>query len=107
MDLLTVLTHEMGHLLDFGHDATWSVMDGDLEAGTRAVPQQAATTAAPGKTISMAAKETMVFDEERGAFHDLLQGALGDWTSGRAGQRGLSTLTDRQREEDPFWLVEV
>jgi hypothetical protein len=82
-------------------------MDSDLAAGTRAVPQQDATVNAPGKTISMAATEAMVFDEGQGVFHDLLKGALGDWANGRAAERGLKTTNDRQREEDPFWLMEV
>ena len=107
MDLLTVLTHEMGHVLGFDHDAAWSVMDADLDAGTRILPQKAATVAAPGKTISMAAKETMVFDEGQGVFRDLLRGALGNWTDGRAGQRGASFANNLEREEDPFWMVEM
>ena len=37
MDLLSVVTHEMGHVLGFDHDdaATFTVMDEDLEAGSR------------------------------------------------------------------------
>jgi hypothetical protein len=106
MDLLTVLTHEMGHVLGFDHDAAWSVMAADLDAGTRILPQKAATVATP-KTISMTAKETLVFDEGQGVYHDLLRGTLGNWTDGRAGQRGKPFASNLQKEEDPFWLVEV
>ena len=37
MDLLTVLMHELGHVLGFGHDGE-GVMYEPLAAGTRSVP---------------------------------------------------------------------
>jgi hypothetical protein len=82
-------------------------MDQDLEVGTRALPQPTADTVAPGRTIAMAAKESLVFDEVHGVFHELLQGKLVDSTLGGAAGREPSTFTDRKRKEDAFWLVEV
>ena len=105
--LVVLLTHEMGHLLGFDHEASWSVMDADLDAGTRILPQESATAEAPGKAVSMAARETLVFDEGQGVFRDLLRGTLGNLTDGRAGQRGATFASNLEREEDPFWMVEV
>src|SRR5262249_31004958 len=38
MDLLTVVTHEVGHLLGFEHDATGDVMEPALRPGERLTP---------------------------------------------------------------------
>lgn len=100
MDLLTVLTHEMGHLLGFGHDAAWPVMDGDLEAATRVLPKQAATSSAPGKAVALVAKVSPLFDEGYETFRELVQGAVQNWTEDLAGERGGMLLADRQRKED-------
>jgi hypothetical protein len=59
MDLLTVVSHEIGHLLGFGdNEAGFAVMNEDLEAGTRilldAKPSVRAATAASTGTGSVA-----------------------------------------------------
>jgi len=106
MDLLTALTQNREQHFGFDHAASPSAMANGLEEQAPLLPQEAAAVAAPGKTISMAARETLVFDEGQGVFRDLLQGVLTDLASDRAA-KGLSTLTDRHHEEDPFWLIEV
>jgi hypothetical protein len=107
MDLLTTLTHEIGHLLGYNHATSWAVMDQDLEVGTRALPKPTADAVAPRRAFTMAAKESLVFDEVHGVFHDLLQGKLVDCALGGTAAHGQSAFTDRKRKEDAFWLVEV
>ncbi len=110
MDLLTVLTHEMGHILGFDHDASWSVMDNDLDAGSRVLPQNHDTAPVPAKTVAMAARETMVFEEGKGVFRQLLPGTLPP--AARSGHGlghydGPSSGAGWPLAEDAFWVLEI
>src|SRR5439155_23806732 len=59
MDLLTVVTHELGHLLGFGDTATAGIMFGTLTPGVRVLPEPTGlfATASPsmqiGSTLSL------------------------------------------------------
>jgi len=53
MDLLTVVMHEIGHVLGFDHDApdTGALMEETLDAGTRRLPGAAAVTSAGTQSV--------------------------------------------------------
>jgi hypothetical protein len=60
MDLLSVVTHEIGHMLGFGHDdaARYTVMDNVLDAGVRHLPGKTVASAKTGlKSMSVVVKE--------------------------------------------------
>lgn len=66
MDLLTGITHELGHVIGLGHDDAAAFMAAGLEPGVRLAPAFADGKAAPAAAV----QETpaRLFDEARGAF---------------------------------------
>ena len=50
MDLLTVVMHEMGHILGYADTTDSTGMDGELTTGTRLTPLTAATSVVAEKT---------------------------------------------------------
>jgi hypothetical protein len=92
MDLLTVVTHEIGHLLGFGHEdeAAARVMDDDLEAGVRYLLEKTGFDADPDAPISDAmlkelAAQAVAFDlgtgDGAGGSVDWQAGAAEGWTA--------------------------
>ncbi len=74
MDLLTVVMHELGHVLGYEHMDGNGLMDATLDAGERIVPADVSALAKKGKNNGNGngAKETLtlVFDESSGKFVD-------------------------------------
>src|SRR5262249_3125005 len=59
MDLLTVVTHELGHVLGFEHGAT-GVMEANLSAGVRLLPAPVALGEPPAATPGLVARASAV-----------------------------------------------
>src|SRR5207245_5646684 len=62
MDLLSVVTHELGHALGFDHDAGNDVMAPTLQAGVRELPAvrvQASALAGPAQSMAHADPQLM------------------------------------------------
>jgi hypothetical protein len=99
MDLLTVVTHEIGHLLGFSHEdeAAVRVMDDDLEAGVRYLLDATGFDADPDQPITDAmlrelAAQAAAFDtgtgEGTGASVDWGAGAGDGWTASTSPSAG-------------------
>jgi hypothetical protein len=68
MDLLTVLMHEIGHILNYDHSDGNGLMDTTLDVSERIVPVFEERDNGNGNGAK--GKQTLVFDESRGEFVD-------------------------------------
>ena len=109
MDLLTVVMHEMGHVLGLEH-LPQGIMEPALQAGERLLPATLSSPdngAAKNQEVASSAKGnlTLVFDEMRGDFfralgsqagnHDMeFYPSEGDGTGAKAGDNGNDWIVD-------------